>query len=71
MFKKGYCQRCGAGSVRCIGLGFTKEKPQFVCDSCNHYWSYGYDGGPFLQVSYKYHSKNRIDWPRNVVYIPS
>jgi hypothetical protein len=65
-FKEGHCNRCGSGAVRCVGLGPVTPKPRFKCDQCKDTWYYGYDGGPYLAIAYRYHTENRIEWPERV-----
>lgn len=52
-------KKCGAVCPVCHHPDYVMEpiipgettKPTFTCRRCNHFWSYGYDGGQYARLA--------------------
>ena len=44
------CSKCQSPDYRGEPPAYPGGKPNFMCNSCGHYWAYGKDGGKYSKL---------------------
>ena len=58
------CPKCRATGIIIKGYDNLKGRPEFKCTCCDETWTYGNDGGQYVEVANRYMEKNGIVFPK-------